>query len=144
MTDHLISRSRFLDALVLDADNKTDLIQVHQALEKAVVGAIEELVARDVVPTDFHERCLQLEIRKRIELEKQIPRWISVDERLPEDGKDVLCWYEYYHWSKDKVLPEYGIGYYIYGYWGGEVSNGRDCKVLYWCPLPAPPKEDAK
>ena len=37
MNDHLISRSRFLDALVLDADNKTDLIQVHQALEKAVV-----------------------------------------------------------------------------------------------------------
>ena len=36
MSDHLISRSRFLDALVLDADNKTDLIQVHQALEKAV------------------------------------------------------------------------------------------------------------
>ena len=37
MNDHLISRSRFLDALVLDADNKTDLIQVHQALEKAVI-----------------------------------------------------------------------------------------------------------
>lgn len=38
MNDHLISRSRFLDALVLDADNKTDLIQVHQALEKAVIS----------------------------------------------------------------------------------------------------------
>lgn len=36
MNDHHISRSLFLDALVLDADNKTDLIQVHQALEKAV------------------------------------------------------------------------------------------------------------
>ena len=41
MTDHLISRSRFLDALVLDADNKTDLIQVHQALEKAVISPEE-------------------------------------------------------------------------------------------------------
>jgi late competence protein required for DNA uptake (superfamily II DNA/RNA helicase) len=38
MNDHLISRSRFLDALVLDADNKTDLIQVHHALEKAVIS----------------------------------------------------------------------------------------------------------
>lgn len=37
MKDHLISRTRFLDALVLDADHKTDLIQVHHALEKAVV-----------------------------------------------------------------------------------------------------------
>ena len=41
MSDHLISRSRFLDALVLDADNKTDLIQVHQALEKAVISPDE-------------------------------------------------------------------------------------------------------
>ena len=38
MKDHLISRSAFLDALVLDADNKTDLIQVHQALEKAAIS----------------------------------------------------------------------------------------------------------
>ena len=52
--------------------------------------AIEELLARDVVPTDFHERCLQLEIRKRIELEKRMPYWISVKERLPENGKFVL------------------------------------------------------
>lgn len=37
MKDFMISRNTFLDALVLDADNKTDLIQVHQALEKAVV-----------------------------------------------------------------------------------------------------------
>lgn len=37
MNDFMISRNTFLDALVLDADNKTDLIQVHQALEKAVV-----------------------------------------------------------------------------------------------------------
>lgn len=36
MKDFMISRNKFLDALALDADNKTDLIQVHQALEKAV------------------------------------------------------------------------------------------------------------
>ena len=41
MNDHLISRNKFLDALVLDADNKTDLIQVHQALEKAVISPDE-------------------------------------------------------------------------------------------------------
>lgn len=37
MKDFMISRNTFLDAQVLDADHKTDLIQVHQALEKAVV-----------------------------------------------------------------------------------------------------------
>lgn len=42
MNDFLISRNKFLDALVLDVDGKTDLIQVHQALEKAVVDDEEE------------------------------------------------------------------------------------------------------
>ena len=36
MTDFTISRNTFLDALVLDADGKTDIIQVKLALEKAV------------------------------------------------------------------------------------------------------------
>lgn len=42
MNDFMISRNTFLDALVLDADGKTDLIQVHQALEKAVVESEAE------------------------------------------------------------------------------------------------------
>lgn len=67
--------------------------------------------------------------------------WIPVTERLPKDYESVLCWYEYYHWSKEKILPEYGIGYVINGRWGGEVTNGKDCKVLAWMPLPEPPKE---
>lgn len=67
--------------------------------------------------------------------------WIPVTERLPKDFEYVLCWYEYYHWSKKKILPEYGIGYVINGRWGGEVTNGKDCKVLAWMPLPEPPKE---
>ena len=66
--------------------------------------------------------------------------WISVDDALPANDVYVLCWYEYYHWSQSKILPEYGIGYCVNGYWGGEVSNGRDAKVLYWRPLYEPPE----
>lgn len=47
MNDFLISRNTFLDALVLDADGKTDLIQVHQALEKAVVESEAEREGED-------------------------------------------------------------------------------------------------
>ena len=66
--------------------------------------------------------------------------WVSVEDRLPTNLEPVLCWHEYYHWSKGKVLPEYGIGYCNNGYWGGEVMNGREAKVLYWMPLPQPPE----
>jgi hypothetical protein len=68
-----------------------------------------------------------------------MPEWISVEDRLPEDGTRVLCWYQYYHYGKEAITPEYGIGYYWKG-WGGEVACGKDCKVLYWMPLPEPPK----
>ncbi len=73
---------------------------------------------------------------------EQIPRLVPVTERLPKDFESVLCWYEYYHYSKEKILPEYEIGYVINGRWCGEVTNGKDCKVLAWMQLPEPPKEE--
>lgn len=42
MNDFLISRNKFLDALVIDADGKTDIIQVKLALERAVVENEED------------------------------------------------------------------------------------------------------
>lgn len=67
--------------------------------------------------------------------------WISVEDRLPEKNVDVLCWYEYFRYGDYNCLYRtFGIGYCINGYWGGEVSNGAQCRVLYWMPLPAPPE----
>lgn len=66
--------------------------------------------------------------------------WVSVEDRLPENYTDVLCWYEYFRYGDyNRMYQTYGIGYCINGQWGGEVSNGTKCKVLYWQPLPAPP-----
>lgn len=65
-------------------------------------------------------------------------QWIPCGERLPDTDDKVLCWYEYYHWSREKVLPEYGIGGYLRetSAWFGEVANGRDVRVIAWMPLP--------
>lgn len=68
--------------------------------------------------------------------------WIDVKDKLPPDGEDVLCWYEYYRYGQYNCMyQKYGIGYQFNGYWGGEVANGRNAKVLAWIPLPQPPKE---
>ena len=68
--------------------------------------------------------------------------WIPCSERLPEDGQDVLCWYQYFRYGNYNILWQtYGIGFQYNGNWGGEVSTGRDTKVLFWMPLPEPPKE---
>jgi hypothetical protein len=71
---------------------------------------------------------------------EQEPRWIPVSERLPDADDEFLCWYEYYHWSQGKVLPEYGVGRYlrVTSSWSGEVASGRDVRVIAWMPLPKP------
>lgn len=67
--------------------------------------------------------------------------WISVEERLPPNGEDVLCWYEYFRYGSYNCMFEtYGIGYQYNGHWGGEVANGTRARVIAWMPLPKPPE----
>lgn len=75
---------------------------------------------------------------------KLLNGWTPADEMTPPVWEKVLIWYEYLHCSKDKVLPEYGIGYYTNdGTWGGDAGSGFDVKVLYWMELPEPPRGDS-
>ena len=86
--------------------------------------------------------CQQLycDVNNMPSVTPQEPRWIPVSERLPDTDDEFLCWYEYYHWSQGKVLPEYGLGRYlrVTSSWSGEVASGRDVRVIAWMPLPKP------
>lgn len=67
--------------------------------------------------------------------------WISVKDGLPEDGKEVLCWYEYFRYgSYNRMFQTYGIGHCYNKTWCGEVANGTRSRVIAWMPLPEPPK----
>ena len=72
--------------------------------------------------------------------------WICCSERLPENDDDVLCWYEYRIMQgthEGEMNQKFEIGNYskYFKRWFGEVSCGRDCKVIAWMPLPEPYKE---
>ena len=72
------------------------------------------------------------------------PRWIPVEEQLPDAGDSVLCWYEYYSYSECRMVTDYGMGYQYNGHWAGEATNGYKARVLYWMPWPEPPEEETK
>lgn len=72
-----------------------------------------------------------------VEKQPKLDKWIPVDKALPEDGKTVLCWYEYFMFAdKNWMHQDYGIGLQCMGYWGR--ISGVNVKVLAWMPLPAP------
>lgn len=74
--------------------------------------------------------------------ESSQPNWIPVAEKLPEEYVDVLCYYEYFRYGEyNCMFRTVDRGYYGHGRWGGEAGAGHKNKVLYWMPLPKPPKE---
>ena len=67
--------------------------------------------------------------------------WINAADKLPENGKDVLCWYEYFRYgSYNCMCQDYGIGRCYNGIWIGEVACGVRARVIAWMPLPEPPE----
>lgn len=97
---------------------------------------IAKVKAKSDAQKSLMGRCLFM-VESLPSVTPQEPRWIPVSERLPDTDDEVLCWYEYYHWSQKKVLPEYGIGCYFKetSAWYGEVAVGRDVRVIAWMPL---------
>ena len=94
------------------------------------------------------------------QLEAQVPRWISVEERLPEGEDPVLILVketEHYglHKEKSKVYYCQYLAYWDDEEWYTTWCNGcrkitdtanepnaDDYEVTHWMPLPEGPKED--
>ena len=99
--------------------------------------AVMREAADRIVNQSTHIAALQQEIEK---LRGQLPRWIPVEERLPEV------------WRNDETAEL--VNYMIYSPdFGVDIGNyhakakkwlcmALPCTVTYWAPLPEPPKEE--
>ena len=79
--------------------------------------------------------------QERNALLKSIPRWISVEERLPEIKEPVLAMV---HWDDfGDTMMCYGCRYktrwYLWNCVEGELL--KNFTVTHWMPLPEPPEE---
>lgn len=100
--------------------------------------AIIQKAADRIANQNTHIAALQQEIEK---LRGQLPQWIPVEERLPENFRKVLCWGEYFRYGDfNGMFVNYALGYQNNGSWGGEVANGTNARALAWMPLPEPPE----
>lgn len=67
------------------------------------------------------------------QLEAQVPRWISVKKRLPEDtGKYIVCT------TKGSV---YCTRFIVHS-WRRDFQTDINTHITHWMPMPEPPKED--
>lgn len=70
MTDY-VERSEVL-RVIGEYDCRGFAVEDVRAITDGCKKAVSELPTAEVVPADFHERCLLLEIQKRFELEKEL------------------------------------------------------------------------
>ena len=72
--------------------------------------------------------------------------WIPCSSgQMPNDGEDVLVWFEYFRYGDyNRLFQTHGIGFALDGRWSGFVngsSGWSQLRIIAWQPLPPEYKE---
>ena len=75
----------------------------------------------------------------------KVGEWIPCSERMPDDGIDVLVWFEYFRYGNyNRLFQTTGISFTNNGNWSGFVNVGsgwKQLRIIAWMPMPEPYKE---
>ena len=96
----------------------------------------KELEWKDMVIALAQRKQAEAEA-ERDALREKLPQWISVEERLPERGTQVLGWYKDNPFSPYRhEIVEWNGGGWIFVYAHRYVTD-----VTHWMPLPEAPEK---
>lgn len=99
-----------------------------------VGDALRAMEEAEAVPKDYHDRCMELEIKLRQDAERSSPQWHSVKDKPTGDGTPCLVWHN------DDF--GYEIAKYANGRWIMYGCHDVTPLVQYWMPLTEPPKDE--
>ena len=85
---------------------------------------------------EINDEAIRLLLSHIKELESQIPRWIPVEERMPEESGYYLCWDI---GAIESAIP-YAESYYFDKERRGFEPDADLC-ITHWQPLPKGPEE---
>ena len=110
--------------------------EIIETLKKEIAKGEYQMAGCLAVPLDFLKSILK-------ELEGD--GWISVEDRLPEDEKNVfailngkLCIMNYMSYSDSGIT--YKVWGYVYDSIEGDAEYDDNYLPTHWQPLPTPPK----
>ena len=103
-----------------------------EAQNAELSGKIGQLESQNRCFKENKESCE----KRMIDLAQRVPRWISVEERLPEDYEDVVII------MRDGASSWYRVAYREYGGWSFGGGRRVNDEVTHWMPLPELPKEE--
>jgi hypothetical protein len=114
-----------------------DALALIEQLEKTafmqnmvILGKQDVITKQERVRSNLQEEIWQLK--------QQVPKWISVEERLPEENTEVMM----------VLFGKVCIGDYLWSgsfeSQSGSVWHAGDGQITHWMPLPDAPEEDAE
>ena len=125
---------------------KAEISDEHQLCRAAADLLEQDVPPTDMVPMDFHERCMEMEIGRRMLLEQNAPKWLSVKDRLPNVDEKVIVF------AIGKYDGFIGDTVYAMSMILDRPSGKRwavpwqyfdvDYEITHWMRLPEPPKEE--
>ena len=140
------------DKCIIDLVNERSVSRMNKAFEKILerLEATNDIAQDDSVAEIVSTRIWNKAIHRAKQIVKEVAEeynggWIACSERFPEEGEDVLVWYEYFRYGNyNRLFQTMGISYVYNGKWSGFVngsSGWSQLRIIVWQHLPEPFKE---